>query len=577
MVERLDKVLGYIVGSPAKDVLVFDGDEVSVCGLPPVRLNNTEEPATSHTNGEEMDGTDVWTPLEETIRNVLAEVSGISPETILRSNSIYHLGLDSISVIKASSLMRRRGIPLGLRDILKAGSIVKMARLVENAPLSQTVASQASSPASFKIPEEIDVPAILRQQGIDDSIVEGVLPALPMQIHMLSVWENTRGEVFHPEFRYTLSGPVDLDIVNAAWEALVTELPILRTLFLSTASRSIPVLQVVVRPSSLHKSKVSDDSNTWDSKTTGALSQPYSHMHIEKDGEGKWALRLKIHHALYDAVSLPAIMDRFAALCSGAIPQGQDTLAFNWGSILTPRFSDDNRGAREQFWREYLTGAEPLPLNLTSDDQASKTRVSLVNRHALEGVSNIMERCKAGGVSIQALFFAAYAEFLACVAVTEGKKRPNSIVFGIYLANRTETNEPGADVYPFLRLVPIRVAFKDEASLMGIAAEVQRDIHTISSPVNAEVGLWEIKDWTGITVDSFVNFLGAPVLRGAQGDVRLELAEDQGVTSSDEESGETKEVGLGFAGNPVLDAFPVSGSYARDVMSANADDCLGCH
>jgi hypothetical protein len=192
-------------------------------------------------------------------------------------------------------------------------------------------------------------------------------------------------------------------------------------------------------------------------------------------------------------------------------------------------------------------------------------------------------------VSLQALFFAAYAEFLAAEAARNGREKPDRVVFGIYLANRGEiVEESEADAHgPSLRLVPLRVVLGQHgASLYDIAAEIQRDLHAISSPVNVEIGLWEIKDWTEVVIESFVNFLGVPSVtlehppasqdaHGEQG-VWLEAVEtattgtragDAVLTSKGDNKEEQDGFGPELAGNTVRDAFSVS--YLTLLMHAS--------
>ncbi|KAK4097416.1 hypothetical protein N658DRAFT_434154 [Parathielavia hyrcaniae] len=88
----------------------------------------------------------------------------------------------------------------------------------------------------------------------------------------------------------------------------------------------------------------SPDDRTWLSRTADERSQPYNCLRAQKDGD-RWLLRLKIHHALYDAVSLPAIMHRFAALCSNnnnTAPNPGSQTPFNWHAVLTPTLTDDS-------------------------------------------------------------------------------------------------------------------------------------------------------------------------------------------------------------------------------------------
>ncbi|KAL2134015.1 hypothetical protein VTI74DRAFT_1220 [Chaetomium olivicolor] len=575
MLQELDQVLGHMIRSPEADVLAFSGQGLSICGLLPTELKAAPPAPSVSTNGIAVAESERWSHLEATIRDVLAEASGVEAASIMKSNNLYHLGLDSISAVKMGSLLKRRGVIIGFRDMLKAGSIAEMVQLAQDASSTQSLdatSTESTAQDGFVISEEVDLPALLQQAGIQQLTVEQVLPASAMQVHMLSVWQNTKGEVFYPCFWYKLCGPVDGDTIAAAWTALVTEILPLRTVFLSTKSANIPILQLVLAPSAIHQGKTSPDATTWDSQTTGALAQPYASLHAEKVDQERWALRLRIHHALYDAISLPAIMDRFASLCGVNKAQEQAVPAFNWGCTLIRHLSDDNRAARKQFWTGYLAGTEPNPLCAEHKPQSSKSRIGVVDHAALQDISGITETCKARGVSFQALFFAAYAEFLASTAVASRKERPQSVVFGIYLANRTETSEPGASFYPFLRLVPLRVDLSEGASLFDTAVEIQMGIHTISTPANVEVGMWEIKEWTGVRVDSFVNFLGAPTTfaQGVQRHVRLEVMDEQAADRVVMDQGDDGYTDLPeLAGNAVRDAYP----DAVDVeVSLHGDD-----
>lgn len=562
MLLELDGIFGHVIRSPEAEVLQLSGQEVSICGLPPIPLPTPARPTEAVMNGPTTEESNIWTPLEETIRDVLAEVSGVPPTTILKTNNIYHLGLDSISAIKVGPLLRKKGVVLGFRDMLKAGSIGEMTQLVSEAqeptPAPSTANGDDGTTSLVSIPN-IDIPNLLRGIGVGESAVEEVLPATSMQVHMLSVWQNTEGQVFYPCFKYTLSGPTDVGTIDAAWKDLVAENPILRTVFVSTNSRSTPILQVILAPSPLGRPQLSADGTLWTSTTTG-VSQPYHSLRAEKTGEGRWTLRLRIHHALYDAVSLPALMHRFTKLCGPDRTEPFALPRYNWRKALASSQSEDARVARRQFWTKYLVGAESVSPCPGTQLECSDSRVSLVRRGTLPQVPAISEACRARGVSLQALFFAAYARLLA----PSGGRR---VVFGVYLANRDEGVDAGANLYPLLRLVPLCVVLREGTDLFEVAVEIQKDIHAISSVVNVGVGLWEAKDWTGTTVDSFVNFLGVRPAGsdGEENGVRLKVAdalEDDSTPTSDGSGESSVDQGIWrsseLASNPIRDTFTVS-------------------
>ncbi|KAL2157008.1 hypothetical protein VTH06DRAFT_8614 [Thermothelomyces fergusii] len=578
--------------SPGASVLEFSGDKVSICGQTPVVLRAREGMSEGSpgpaAEGAVDSGDGSWSSAEETIRKVLAEVSGVPATAVLKSSNIYHLGLDSISAVKAVSLLRKRGLRIGLRDMLAARSISRMAQCVRKAGLAPvgpapTTDGDGPQSAALAVPPGFDLEAALAGIGMSVSMVEDVLPATSMQVHMLSVWQNTHGAVFYPCFRYTISGHVDARTIARAWRTLTAETPALRTVFLATESRDVPILQAILLSSAVDQghdpSPADGNDSRWSSRAAGHTRQPYNSLRAEKQGE-KWLLRLKIHHALYDAVSLSAIMDRFAALCS-AQGQGHDLAKPIFSLRSSSRSSateDDKAMTRRQFWTAYLANApfQPLPAPRGAAGETPPFRVGLVKQVApTGGLPRLIGRCKEGGVSFQALFFAAYAEVLAGRA----SARPETVVFGVYLANRSgRDGPPGAHAYycPSLRLVPLRVAPTPGPGLLEVAGRVQADLHAVSAPATVDVALWEIKDWTGVTVDSFVNFLATPLPSSGLGnnkggeerqeegkgqDVCWELvgepAADGAVADeAPDRDGFERDIARELSNNPVRDAFP---------------------
>ncbi|KAK4168343.1 non-ribosomal peptide synthetase [Cladorrhinum sp. PSN259] len=563
---QLDSVLGHILQSSTHEVLLFSGKELSICGLPSIQLKRSDgsssETLTDLVPAEDAER--VWTPTELLIRDALAEVSGVPVESIHHGLSIYSLGLDSISAVKASSVLRKKGVKLGFRNMLRAKCISEMAELAQEKSEEEKT---EESPDTVLPLEHLDVQGALKEHGITSA--ETALPATSMQIHMLSVWHNTKGAIFYPEFKYQLagSGSVTLASITQAWNRLVAETPILRTVFIPINSWSIPMLQVVVSEADfeknppaveatrhrytrllnklrkkLHLGSTSTPADAWVACTSkGPLTQPYNCLEVrrERKKQDVWALRLRIHHALYDAVSLPVIMKRFAELVQASDQQVQESQEQSqapmhsvWEQAIAAELSSSAKGSLESFWKTYLKGVQISTDKLTTHKLVSSnvsSRTSVFRRSVIPDVSNISKLCRTNGVSIQSLFFAAYAHFLST-------EKGDDVVFGIYLANRAEEYEE-LTTYPTLRLVPLRV--KLNGPIWTVAKKIQEDIHSIMTGRNASVGLWQIKEWTGIVIDSFVNFLGAGTAAkdngdGRDGKIRLEVLKDVDVEGGED-------------------------------------------
>ena len=522
---ELDAALRFLIDSPESNVLHLEGESVSVCGLPPFGLQRlADEIAQQRPRSVVAPGDgEAWTHSEEALREVLAQMSGIPIPSISKLHTAYSLGLDSISSIKAVAMLRARGVKLSVRDMLKADSIPDMALMAERRPQGSGGDGDADSrDAISSALAGVGATALVQRLGMDASTVETVLPATAMQVHMLSAWENSGGRLFFPVFHYRIQGPTSKDILEKAWGALVAEHPILRTTFVATGSRGLPFLQVARRPSpSREFSEREQLLGTSDLTNLASLS-------VMVEGDGCHVIAIHLHHALYDGISLPILLERYSQLCLGAAP-GQLTPSSlpTWESFVGNQVSELARGRRRTFWERYLKGAQSTR-HPTSETPATRgPRVAKFRPAAIADVVPLRKMCAQHGIGLQCLFFAAYAQVLGRWQA-EGNSPGKDVVFGIYLANRGSDAALGTLPFPTLSLIPLCVRDPAERGVVDIARRIARDLHEISSPDNASAGLWEIKDWTGVEITSFVNFLNLPNLPEMSSRKRAMLEEVDG-------------------------------------------------
>lgn len=549
LLRELESVLNFLVKSADENVLKFSDDGVSVCGMASFRPS--EPPISDHNQPEQVDENEneqeTWNFTEQTIRDVLAEMSGVEQASISKSHNLYHLGLDSISAIKVSSALRKQGVTVTVREMVQAASIKHMAAKASqssSASSSETVTASDSSNALVKTLKDIKMDDLLESAEIDATDVEATLPATAMQTHMLSVWQNTNGTVFFPEFRYRLSGTNDRTVIETAWKTLVNEQPMLRTVFSATGSKRVPFIQVVLRPGS---------------KTDSRLVL----FNACQQKDDSWLISLKIHHALYDGISLPLLINRFRHLLHhDTVPaESGDSTLLRWNAHIASSLDASAMASRRTFWTTYLEGVKTSRLELRGGP-ARHERVSLLRRGALPDMTHLKALCAENGLGIQAVFIAAYAKVLASLS---GREREDSdVVFGVYLANRDAHDQRLP--YPTLCLVPLRVRVPCEFRLSKVAGEIQRDLHQISAAENISVGLWEVEEWTGVVIESFVNFLSLPDEpedgRGQNthsGDIRLdELGFDETTESIEKHVVKGPSQLSWLEKNSVRDAYPVS-------------------
>ncbi|KAL7920302.1 non-ribosomal peptide synthetase [Trichoderma austrokoningii] len=550
LLQDLNTVLEFLTSSDEPEILSFQDNGVSIGGLPHISISATADIFQNGNGVKKLEATDdEHGQLDETclaILKILSYVSDIPEDAIRPESNLYHLGLDSISAIKVSSLLRKEGIYINPRDLIRATNINQMSRL------ATTLLTNGDRPKPKELAwtptEEVDIEALLADAHISQEVVEAVLPALPMQVYMISAWQNAEGSVFYPEFRYIAKGAVSEEAVLLAWQRLVAQTPILRTIFLATNSAQQPFLQAILKTSY----EPADD----------AAAKSMVQLHVSHL-EGEIAIRLKIHHALYDGVSLQEILHRLSSLIGGRMIEQENGIA-EWSRYAVQPTVEDSRQSRRAFWTAYLNGCSRDNDDLASV-MAGKQRVSYLKQSAVSDMTRLLAAAKESGISLQALFFAAYAKTLALESGgDEGNGSKKSIVFGIYLANRSD--EALSPIYPTLNLVPLRVEVARGDALLEIASSIQDDIHLVSAEGRADVGLWEVAAWTGVRVTSFVNFLSLP--GGSQDSVDVELVPLQ------KEDGGSKEEAISHPStlnNPVRDAFPAAIDIEASIQGKSLD------
>ena len=439
----LDQVLGYLMQPPA-DVLSFDHG-LSVCGL---RMDTT--PTSDAPSSEAAIQSRAYTATEVAIVQALSQASSVPEAAITPQSTLYHLGLDSISAIKVSQLLRKKGVHLRPRELIQAKTIYDMGDSVGLKDAAQREAWD--TPSSWALEE------MLERCGISQGDVEVVLPATAMQVYMLSAWQNEQGALFFPEFGHKVDSQHTRSDIDAAWLAIMKEWPILRTRFVTTCDAAIPWGQVIATAESIN---------------AGRARQPLVRLGFS---QSESSIRLRIHHALYDGFSLPLLMERLQDKLASGKPQ-PDTLS-KWIAFCTRALPSDSQ---RRFWTGYLGKQGSTTVATTASS-------SYFRRNAL-AVDGIRAFAAHHGIGVQSLFLAAYAQTLGVA----------SAIIGVYLANRTDLT-----TYPTLTLVPLRVELA--GNLATVAAAIQDDIHRITSG-NQHVGLWQIYEWTGVRVSTFVNFL----------------------------------------------------------------------
>lgn len=514
LLRQIDYVLNGIIDKinlPAVEVTEVG---ISVCGLPPFSpdLSLPLETLNEVHHGDKRVSEDIeWSDVEVSVRKVLALASKIPETDITKDESMFHLGLDSISAIKVSALLRKESIQLSVSELLRASTVRKIALLATQKSTGPDITNPVGKCAISLGIEDSKIQHILTAVRIAPKDVETVLPATAGQVYMLSMWQNTEGALFDSTFEYKAEAMLDELQLRAAWAALLRQCPILRSTFVVTGQRSVPVVQVVLNEGEKQVTWGDDDVEVVQSGIPNHIV-PLPRLFAHHSSEST-VLKLQIMHTLYDAVSLPLLISHLRSLYNYPEKRVQDQQGLE--DYLAYTQSHSTLPAQRDFWCEYLSGSTSTlaPTNKPRNSPGEIIRTEVFRPALLPAAFDLGAAARRNGLTAQGIFLAAYARvYSAFLHQAEPKLDPSTVVFGVYIANRFDPI-PGLSTLaaPTLNLVPLKVRASTETSLRVTASQVQRDLQDIGTTQNAAVSLWEIDEWTGIKLNSFVNFLRLPV------------------------------------------------------------------
>jgi len=465
-------------------------------------LDNKQQYAIESQRGE-------WTAAELQIRRILSKVCGLPEIEIQRTQTIFHLGLDSISAIRLASDLRKEGIFLNVADILREATIERMA--VAAQPVNGNVTAKPSIDASTilrKAMEALNMAKCL--DGISQDLIEVVYPATAGQLYMIDCWKSSNHKLFMPTFTFKCSR-VELSQIQYAWESLVRQEPILRTSFHETGHEETPFVQVVLKNAQsqftwFEASQPTDDAflrfikTQEQQKKVDMVTPPVRLCAIITPTNT--ILFLTIHHALYDGISLPLLLEKLQSLMARRptaarrlpIPDPEGPKFVDYLALL----HSQDLGKQREFWSSYLHGALST---LTVTRAAGENRESIYCPSVL-ATHQLETRCRQEGISLHAIFLASFAKIFGT------RVGRSEVVFGIYLANRNlPVPELSTMAAPTLNIVPLRVQGLQNTPSIDLARKVQADLVALGNPENATVDLRAIRRWTGVQVDCHFNFL----------------------------------------------------------------------
>lgn len=588
MLQMLDSLLGHMIEHPDFPAISYQKDTIRFGNTCPVQIQKYSSESTEPVDQSFSEsGKASWCPIGLRVRRVLATIANLPEREIKHHQTIFHLGLDSISAIRVSSEFRKEGIFLGVTEILRQATIGKIALAAAKEVTEGTsvpgIAIDVDAILNCVL-GGIDVEKLLCEREIEVESLARVLPATPGQVYMLSAWQNSRGKLFMPTFRFR-SHLLDSTRLQVAWERLTEEEPILRTTFISTGDENNPIIQLVFTNCKAQFSFQQGPLNTnsqlgyilleasYEQCKAISLTDPPVRIKLVNMATESVIL-LTIHHALYDGVSLPLLLNKLRTIYNSVpqLPSAEPPRLNRIQYLPSATFADvvaygvsRDRSKQEDFWCKYLDGVASTLFfshHAPNEPVSLEERISIFNPTLFSDRLKLESHCRNHGITIQSLFLASFSKIYAetlfsgrhtehwptvepkstlhspnlsrAVCLSPGQDQ--DIIFGVYLSNRhlpiySGTGNLNELAAPTLNLLPLRVRHPKSTSLHTLARTIQKDLGEISHGENsAGVSMADIERWTrkgqavGVEVDVWFNYLRLPGINSAG---RYEITDHQ--------------------------------------------------
>jgi ferricrocin synthase len=393
-------------------------------------------------------------------------------EQVGRHVSFFSLGLDSVSAILFSRLLREQGFyEADVAMVLRHASVAKLSNRLACEPTARLVDDQGTRRLEECFSQEEIKDIALR---FDEGRIVKILPCTPLQEAMLSSL-NTRGKMSY--FNHTvfeIHG--DLDQLYYAWDKMTSKHEILRTCFTPTENERYSFAQVILSSHELDWTSTRVENDHLDTALEVCMNEAvrdaiegkpqYSFTTLQS--AKKTVLVLSMHHSLYDGEAFQLLLRDVEASYDGhySLPPVPS-------EPFLSRVLSLNLDEADEFWNEHLQNFKPKLLSDVllgeSSTQREKSGSFVMTEFSSASLHSIVGCCKKLHISMLSLLQASWAKLLSLLLNT------TDICFGNVVNGRTLPLD-GIEriVAPCFNTIPLRLQLAADLSSLDVIKTAQQ-------------------------------------------------------------------------------------------------------
>lgn len=403
------------------------------------------------------------TELEQTIRDIWAQVLELPPASVGLDDKFVQLGGDSIAAMKAVAIAYKAGVQLAVGDIFTYATLGAVAREAKSVAETSPLVPSQFSLLGADLEASSFVTALSARLDLHSTLIEDAYPCTPLQAGLISLTSKQPGGYIMRSVQ-TLPPNFSVNVFRRAWESVVRDLPILRT---RLVQHELGILQVV-----LHEEidwVETGDLETYlhnDKKQPMMLGERLTRYALIKTEDGKYEHFVwTVHHALYDGWSLPLIYDAVSRAYRGeAITEPRSQF-----STFIQYLGEQDEKKSNDYWRDALGDGGFSMFPVLPSSVKSPVADGVATHHIPWQDTTIMRNA-----TISNLIRAAWA------IVSGEMVNSQDVVFGVTVSGRSAPVS-GIDemVGPTLATVPVRIAFTKDQTISDYLSNIQSQSNTM--------------------------------------------------------------------------------------------------
>ncbi|CAD6442000.1 a2117c05-e94e-4a0b-93fd-55f6b4e36c07 [Sclerotinia trifoliorum] len=310
---------------------------------------------------------------------------------------IFCMGVDSIAAIRVASICRRRDVPITVADILQGNSLGGVVRILVSKSKANT--QQHDERRELLSPEcKASALSLLKYP---ENTVEEILPVIAGQEYHLASWLKSGRTFYEPTWAFQACEKIDTARLGT-WILLKPEV---------INDETFTVLPIQSTNEDL-VSAVKRQVYYWAQNPATLFTPPISLCLVQTEAAD--AVLFRIHHSLYDAWSMTALIKEFCALYTqpeSVLPATPDFVSFvkyTYSSLSAPSALAEQKS----YWSSALRSAQRTILAPVTEDKKNEqdmTQTFVWIKRAIPNLSTLHTLARANSTSVNTIIMLAFA------------------------------------------------------------------------------------------------------------------------------------------------------------------------